>query len=111
MRMVSLFLSLGLLLAGLSAAASRSCEILLAAPTQAGSVLLQPGQYRVSLDGSEAVFQEVRSARSFRTAVKVEDGGAEFEKTRILTNKNAGPRRVDAIEFEGSTTKIEFQQN
>jgi hypothetical protein len=108
MRMVSLLIASGLVLASLSAAASRSCEILLAAPTQAGSVLLQPGQYRVSVDGSEAVFQEVRSARSFRTAVTVEDSPAEFEKTRILTSKNAGPRRVDAIEIEGSTTKIEF---
>jgi len=106
--MVSLFIASGLVLASLCAAASRSCVILLAAPTQAGSVLLQPGQYRVSVDGSEAVFQEVRSARSFRTAVTVEDSPAEFEKTRILTSKNAGPRRVDAIEIEGSTTKIEF---
>jgi hypothetical protein len=106
--MASFFLASSLVLAGLSAAASRSCEILLAAPTQAGSILLQPGQYRVSVDGSEAVFQEVRSARSFRTAVRVEDSGAEFEKTRIRTSKNAGPRRVDVIEIEGSTTKIEF---
>jgi len=106
--MASLLFACGLLAVGLSAAASRSCEIFLPAPTQAGSVLLQPGQYRVSVDGSEAVFQEVRSARSFRTAVTVEDSPAEFEKTRILTSKNAGPRRVDAIEIEGSTTKIEF---
>lgn len=110
-RLTSFFLAYGLLLAGVTLSAPRSCEILLASPTKAGDILLQPGQYRVSVDGSDAVFQEVRSARLFRTSVKVEDAGAAFERTRIRTSRETGPRRVDAIEIEGSSTRLEFQQN
>src|SRR5579872_4224052 len=85
----------------LSIAGNRSYEILLAAPTQAGRLTLMPGQYRVMVDGSVAVFQNVRSTQSFRTPVKVEDTGAAYDVTRISTSKNAGAERMDAIEFEG----------
>jgi hypothetical protein len=107
-RLASVVLAVGFLAASLFAANARSCEIFLASPTQAGSVLLLPGQYRVSLDGGEAVFQDVRSTRSFRTAVKVEDNGSAYDATRISTTHDSGARRMNAIEFEGSGTRIEF---
>lgn len=97
-----------LFLASVTFASSKTYEILLPQPTQAGSVLLVPGQYRVTVDGTDVVFQNVRSTQSFRTAVKVEDTGAAYDVTRVSTSKNAGTQRMDAIEFEGSGTKIEF---
>ncbi|MDR3699124.1 MAG: hypothetical protein P4L56_05780 [Candidatus Sulfopaludibacter sp.] len=69
---------------------------------------MAPGQYRVTLDGKDAVFTDVRSARSFRTAVTVEDGPARYNATRISTSKDAGMERMDAIELAGTGTKIEF---
>lgn len=108
-RIAALLLASGLLLANLSIARTKTCEILLAAPTQAGTVVLAPGQYRVTMEGTDAIFLDVRSARSFRTAVRVEDSGATYEVTRISTSKKAGMERMNAIEFEGSGTKIEFR--
>jgi hypothetical protein len=87
---------------------ARTYEILLPSPTKAGQVLLVPGQYRVTLDGTDAVFQNVRNAQSFRTSVKVEDTGASYDATRISTSRNDGAERLDAMELEGSGTRIEF---
>jgi len=107
--MASLVLVGGLLLTSLSLCDTRSFEILLPQPTHAGGLVLAPGQYRVTVEGSDAVFQEVRSARSFRTAVKVEVSGATYPVTRIRVSKNAGAERMDAIELEGSGTRLEFE--
>ena len=84
---------------------------MLVAPTKAGNITLRPGQYRVSVDGSDAVFQDVRNSHQFRIAAKVEDNGETFEQTRVRTSKHSGRRHVEAIEMEGSTTRIEFLQN
>jgi hypothetical protein len=94
--------------ASLALAGARSYEILLAAPTQAGKVLLVPGQYRVTVEGTDAIFQNVRSAQSLRTTVKVEDTGASYDATRIGTSRNQGTERMEMMELEGSGTRIEF---
>jgi hypothetical protein len=107
-KLASFVLAAGLGLVALCSANAGTYEILLPQSIYAGTVLLAPGQYRVTVDGSNAIFQEVRSERSFHAAVRVEDAGVPYEITRIRTSKNAGVERMDAIEFEGTGTKIEF---
>lgn len=107
-RIARYFFAAGFVLAGLSFASSVAYEVLLPQPIQAGSLRLSPGQYRVTLDGNDAVFTDVRSARSFRTAVTVEGSPSPYKATRISTRKDAGMERMDAIELAGTGTKIEF---
>lgn len=108
-RIVSFVFAAGLALASLSIANAKTYEILLPEATQAGSALIPSGQYRVTVDGTDAVFQDVRGIRSFRTAVKVDDRGPMlFPVTRISTTKGPGVDHLDAIELEGTGTRIEF---
>ncbi len=107
-RIACFLFAAGLALTGLSFASSVACEVLLPRPVQAGELRLAAGQYRVTLDGRVVVFTNVRNARCFRTAVTVEDRKAPYVATRISTSKVAGTERMDAIELEGTGTKIEF---
>jgi hypothetical protein len=107
-RIASFLCAAGLALASLTFASSATYEILLPQAIQAGNLRLAPGQYRVTLEGKDAVFTDVRSARSFRTVVTVEDGQAHYKATRISTSKDAGLERMDAMELAGTGTKIEF---
>ena len=78
---MSFVLTGALALVALCSANAETYEILLPQAIHAGAVLLQPGQYRVKVDGSNAIFEEVRSERLFQTAVKVEDAGTPYETT------------------------------
>lgn len=92
----------------LNAANAKSYEILVASPTKVGGVELAPGQYRMSVEGESAVFKDVRTAREFVTAVKVENTGTSYGVTRINTTRGFGVQRIEAIELEGSGLRVEF---
>lgn len=92
----------------LSIASAKSYDVTLSTPTKAGSVQLKPGQYRLKIDGTNAVFTEVNSAKAFTTVVKVQTSEKKFEQTRVGTTKDNGTDVIKDIELGGSKTKVEF---
>lgn len=98
--------SISLLSAGTPRA--KSYEITIVSPTKAGSVQLKPGQYKVKVEGSNAIFTEVNSSKSLSTPVKVETGDKKFDDTTVQITKDGGTERLDEIDLGGSKTKLEF---
>lgn len=92
----------------LTIASAKSYEFALSGVTKVGSVELKPGQYTVKVTGSNAVFTEVDTAKSFTTPVKVQSGDKKFETTRVDASKEGGTDVVKDIELGGSKTRLDF---
>ena len=63
-------------------ASAKSYDITLDKPAMLGSTELKPGEYKVKIEGAEAVFTDARSAKSFSVPVKVETAAEATECQR-----------------------------
>lgn len=97
-----------LALASLTMLSAKTYEIILSAPTKAGSVQLKPGQYSLKVEGSNATFTDKESAKSFTTPVKVETVDKKYDDTKVQTTKDGGTDRIEEIDLGGSKTKLGF---
>ncbi len=107
--MKTLIVVTALALCSLSMLSAKSYEIVLSGPTKAGSVQLKAGQYKVKVEGSNAVFTEVNSNKSFTTPVKIETSDKKFEDTKIQSTKEGSADRLEEIDLGGSKTKLAFR--
>jgi len=96
-----------LALSAVAFAGTKSYEILLIAPAQAGTTQLAAGQYRVEVQGSNAVFTNVRSHRSFVAPVKVATT-QKHDTTAVETKKDAGSEHITSIDLGGSSDTLQF---
>jgi hypothetical protein len=97
-----------LALASLSMASAKSYSFILSAPAKAGELQLAPGEYKVEVDGANAVFTEQKSGKHLTTPVKVESGDKKHDMTAIETTKTADGEKVKAIELGGSNETLQF---
>lgn len=97
-----------LALSSLTIVSAKTYEIILSGPTKAGSVELKPGQYRLKVDGANATFTEVNSAKSFTTPVKVQTGEKKFDDTKVQTTRDGNVDKIEEIDLGGSKTKLGF---
>ena len=97
-----------LALASLSVVSAKSYDISISSPTKAGSVQLQPGDYKLKVDGTKATFTEINSQKSFTTPVKVEANDKKYSDTKIEATKEGGTDSIKEIDLGGSTTKLGF---
>jgi hypothetical protein len=102
----SLFLIATLALAGIASA--KSYDIVLAAPAKAGSIQLAAGEYSLKVQGSNAIFTNVQTGKSFTAPVKVETAGKKFDVTAVTCDTKDGDGRITSVELGGSTTKLEL---
>ena len=101
--------SAGLLtLATVSLAAPRKCEILLPQRTLAGPNTLAPGQYRVEVEGTQAVFTNVMTGRAVAAPVKVETT-KNHEATAVAVDKRGDERVLKSIELANSDQTLQFE--
>jgi|ERR1700722_6390914 hypothetical protein len=92
----------------LTIASAKNYELTLSSLTKVGTVQLKPGQYTLKVTGANAVFTDVETAKTFTTAVKVENSDKKFDTTRVDASKEGGTDVVKDIELGGSKTKLEF---
>ena len=104
----SLLMARALTLSSLSIASAKSYDIKFTTPTKAGNVQLSPGDYKLKVEGGNAVFTNVETAKSFTAPVKIENAPKKFDLTAIDTAMQAGSNHIRSIELGGSTTKLEF---
>jgi hypothetical protein len=102
----SLLLTATLALAGIANA--KSYDIILVKPTKAGSVQLARGEYSLKVQGGNAIFTNMETGKRFTTAVKVEDAGAKFDVTAVISDNKDGDSRITSVELGGSSTKLEM---
>ncbi|HTX39522.1 MAG TPA: hypothetical protein VME43_31100 [Bryobacteraceae bacterium] len=97
-----------LALAAVAFAGPKSYDILLTAPTQAGANQLAAGEYRVQVQGSNAIFTNVENKHSFVAPVKVATTTQKHEVTAVETKADAGSARLTSIDLGGSTETLQF---
>lgn len=103
----SLVLGVVLSLSSLCFAGQKSYDVIFSAPATVSGVKLPAGEYKVKVDGTNAVFTDSKS-KSVSAPVKVETGAKKFQFTAVDASKDGTTDKVNAIEFGGSTTRIEF---
>jgi hypothetical protein len=98
----------GLALSSLTVLSAKTYEIVLSAPTKAGSVQLKPGQYKLKVDGANAIFTDLNTSKSYTTPVKVQNGDKKFDDTRVQSTKDGDSEKINEIDLGGSKTKLGF---
>jgi hypothetical protein len=89
-------------------AGTKSYEINLSAPAKAGSVTLAKGTYKLSVQGTNAVFTDEKTHQTFTSPVKVETSTKKYQFTAVDTAPDQGTEKITSIELGGSTTQIAF---
>jgi len=97
-------------LSTLAMAGPKTYDVVLASAMKAGSVELAPGEYKLRVDGSNAIFTGAQSHESVTVPVKIENGNTKFNATALDSSNQGGKQRITAIELGGSTIKLEFGQ-
>jgi len=87
---------------------AKTYEIILSGPTKAGNVELKAGQYKLKVDGANAIFTDINTAKSFTTPVKVQTGEKKFDDTKVQTTKDGNLDKIEEIDLGGSKTKLGF---
>jgi hypothetical protein len=94
-------------LSGLCFAGQKSYDVIFSAPTSVSGVKLAAGEYKVKVDGANAVFTDSKS-KTVTAPVKVGTGAKKYSYTAVDATKEGDVDKVNAIEFGGSTTRLEF---
>ena len=105
----SFVLGLVLSLSTLCFAGQKSFTVIFDKATTVGAVKLAPGEYKVKVDGTNAVFTN-SNYKSVSTAVKVETAEKKFKDTAVDTVTGASGDVVTSISVGGSTTKLDFSK-
>ena len=108
MRFKPWLLTGALALASLSMASAKTYHIMLDEAATAGTVQLPAGEYRVKVDGSNAIFTNVDNGKSTTATVKVENTGTKHEQTAVETSKTTGTNKLQSIELGGSNETLDF---
>jgi hypothetical protein len=103
----SLVLGVVLSLSSICFAGQKSYDVIFSAPAKVSGVKLPAGEYKVKVDGANAIFTDSKS-KTVSAPVKVETGSKKFAYTSVDASKNGDVDTVNAIELGGSTTRLEF---
>jgi len=96
--------------ASLGIASAKSYDITLNAPAMAGATQLKPGEYKLKVEGSQAVFTDTENAKSFSVPVKVENSDKKFNYTSVESTNQNGMDQINAIDLAGSNTRLNLGQ-
>jgi VCBS repeat-containing protein len=91
-----------------SIASAKSYDIVLSGPTKAGALQLNAGEYSLKVKGSNAVFTNMDTGKSFTAAVTVKAADKKFENTAVDTQKQNGTDEIKTIELGGSNTQLQL---
>lgn len=105
----SLFMVGALALSSLGIASAKSYDIVLQAPAMAGANELKPGDYKLKVEGSQAVFT-AQNAKSVTVPVKVENSDKKFANTSVETTNQGGMDSIQSIDLGGSNTRLRVGQ-
>ena len=101
---------IGFALLGLSLASAKSYEISVDNVTKAGDLQLQPGLYKVSVDGSKVKFTSEDSGKAVETTATVDSSNkSKFSSTALETEQVNGMTTIHEIDLGGTLTTIKFQ--
>jgi hypothetical protein len=88
---------------------AKSYTFTVSTPVQAGTAQLKPGQYSLTLKGSDAVFTDENGRRTEAPA-KIEPADSKFDETTVNVSTTNGVERVESIGLGGTKNKVVFNQ-
>jgi hypothetical protein len=109
MTLKSLLIVGAVALSSAALASAKTYDITIPAPTKAGAVQLQPGQYKVKLEGSQAVFTDGHN-KSFTVPATVENADQKYSYTSLETANRDGMDTILAIDLGDSKTRVKLGQ-
>jgi hypothetical protein len=104
----SLILGALLSVSTLCFAGAKAYDVSFAAPATVGNVQLPAGDYKVKVEGANAVFTSTRNSKSTSMPVKVETAAKKFVHTAVDATKEGAGERINSIQLGGSTTTLDF---
>jgi hypothetical protein len=91
-----------------AASADQSYRFTLNVASRIGNAELQPGEYKLVVDGPKVVLTELRTHKSIALEANVENADKKFDRTEIHTEKVDGVSQISEIRIGGSRTKVAF---
>lgn len=95
-------------LAGLSIASAKTYSINIDQPYVVAGVQLKPGDYRLNLEGSKAVFTRGGKKTAAEAKVTVENSPKKFNYTSIASKLAGGQNQIESISLGGTRMKLDF---
>lgn len=89
-------------------AAPKSYDVVLPKPTQAGSAQLAPGEYKVVVDGANAIFTPVHTHNAVTIPVKVETENRKFDGNILDSTTDGNTLHLKSLALGGTKIKLEF---
>lgn len=106
----SLLIVGALTLSSIGIASAKSFDVVFANPAMAGNTELKAGEYKLKVEGSQAVFKEAQGTKSWTVPAKVENNQKKFDQTVVDSTTQNGMDNINSIELGGSNTKVEFNK-
>jgi hypothetical protein len=75
-----------------------------------GNLQLTSGDYKLKVEGANAVFTEAQTRQSVTVPVKIETGDKKYQSTEVESAEQNGADQIKSIGLAGSKTKLEFGQ-
>ncbi|MGQ9635577.1 MAG: hypothetical protein ACUVXB_15200 [Bryobacteraceae bacterium] len=95
-------------LVSFSFASAKSYTIRISDACQAGTVQLQPGEYKVKVEGSKVILLDNRG-RVIEAPAKVEQADQKFPHNSVATSRTESGVRLNWITLGGTKTRIVFE--
>ena len=97
-----------LCLSSLPLANAKSYAIRLTEPSVIGSTQLPAGDYKVKVEGTNAVLTNLDKDKTYTATVKIDTEDRKFDQNAVITDKSNGANHLKSIEVGGSKTRLEF---
>ncbi len=104
--MMKRFAALAILSVVILSAKSFSFKVPVAA--MAGKAQLQPGEYRVNVEGSQATLTD-KTGQRIDTTATLNTSKEEFKQTAVSISEKNGQKRIDAIRLKGTNNTVVFE--
>jgi hypothetical protein len=109
MRIRLLWLALLCLGGSLVVAAPKTYPVHLGYALMLGDVQLQPGDYKLKIEGTTATLVDPES-KAYKVTVKIATESRKYERTTVVTiSPLKDEPRIKAIEIGGSNIRVEFE--
>jgi len=97
-----------LALLGVSLASAKTYSFRLSESCRAGSAQLQPGEYKLKLEGDKVILID-KKGRSIEAVAKVETADRKYNETAVAVTKAEDSGRIEWIALGGSKSRVVFQ--
>jgi hypothetical protein len=109
MTLRSLVIAGAVALSTVALASAKTYQITIDAPAKAGNVELPPGQYKLKVEGSQAVFTDSHN-KSFTVPATVQNVDKKFSYTLVETANQGGTATIQAIDLGDSNMQVKLGQ-